>query len=154
MKGVVLLVLGLVVILAWSCKSKKKSSEVLESLPIDEDITILKLKSGSCRGKCKVYELEMGASGNVAYIGTKNVKLKGVHLSQWNTDEVDSLFKANGFIDLQERYLSGARDIQQFELMYNYKAVVFEKRRAPENLIILFNASETKVEEGDCKRLD
>ena len=146
MKGFLILALGLGLAVAWGCKSKKKSSEVVESMPIDEEITILSLKARSCRGKCKVFEFEAGSSGKAFYKGTKNISKIGKFSSQCDMEAFDQLFKENNFQDLEESYLSGAKDLQKFEIMYNAKTVVFHKRKAPQNLLDLLAALEAQIE--------
>ena len=125
MKLVLLLSVSILLVFAWSCKSKKKGMETTEPIAVNEELPVLTLSAKSCRGKCEVYQLVLDASGVVTYEGTKNVDNIGIYTAKWDMNEVEALIDSAEFTELDSSYLSGARDIQEFEINYNEKNVIF-----------------------------
>jgi hypothetical protein len=152
MKGILVLTIAGLLVLAWGCKSKKTSADTEVSVPVEEEVAILSIRAKSCRGTCRRYSLEATPSGTATLVGIKNVSNIGTFKGQWDMAEIEALFQEYRFTDLEDTYLSGAKDIQKFEIMYNAKKVIFHKRKAPENLLQLFTTLEDRLDSGEWEK--
>lgn len=141
------LLVGLVAFYGCKPLKKNKTADSIDTISEPEWIT---LKAGPCRGKCKVYELHIDVAGTATFNGIKNTEIQGtsmLKLSESEKDDLTKIFDKEGFSKLENEYLSGARDLQVFEISYQEKTVKFHKRKAPENLIQVFNALNTLLED-------
>ena len=68
---------------------------------------VIKLERTSCFGECPVYSVSIDASGNVAYEGTKFVRVEGRQRDRIPTSRVAALLATAeriGFFDLRDQY--------------------------------------------------
>ncbi len=143
----ILILLAISFMIFQACKSQKTQTDGNKAVntPSDTDnntrpnpnAELLFLNSKSCRGKCKVYQITVYQSGKADYMGRKNVAKIGEHSLNFTKEElatIEKIFAANDFASLEAEYLSGARDLQGFEIRYKGKNVKFHKMKAPENL--------------------
>jgi hypothetical protein len=127
----------------FSCFVKKKRSPD----PIKQAIITLKAKS--CYGKCKTYNFTAYEDLSLSYEGLKHVHKIGNFASnalendfQILQESIDSL----DFSNLDSEYLTGARDLQVFEMTFKGKMIKFQKRKAPNNLLQALELTEIFIE--------
>ena len=116
-----------------------------------DSAAVISLDVGRCFGRCKVYRLDIEASGKATFTGTKNVKKTGVSsvdLPREKLKDLLHLFEKEGFSELDSQYLSGAKDLQVIEISYKNKAVTFHKMKAPQSLRNLLKALQTIVDDN------
>lgn len=135
--------------LLFSCSTTKNTvaPATTESVAAQALIT---LKAGSCRGKCKAYEMELFESGKATLVPRRNMEQdsnREIELTKVDLESKIRLFESNDFSSLESEYLSPAKDIQKFEITYEGKTVKFHKRRAPENLLKIWEELHQWVEE-------
>ena len=126
-----LIALVIVCVVYVACNTNRKIDEVNSTIPL------LEFSKYSCRGKCQAYDLTVFSDGSILFEGHKNVENIGLYrsrLSKENLAQLQNVFAKNEFAEMEESYLSGARDLQKIRLKFEEKDLSFHKRRAPEAL--------------------
>lgn len=126
-----LIALVIVCVVYVACNTNKKIDEVNSTIPL------LEFSKYSCRGKCQVYDLTVFADGALLFNGHKNVEKIGLFRSKLSKESLDRLqlvFLVKDFAEMEESYLSGARDLQKIRIKFEEKDLSFHKRRAPDAL--------------------
>lgn len=145
---IIALTLGLSYVLFSCSTTKPASTPVATKDTIDQ--ALIRLKAGSCRGKCKSYEMALFESGRATLVPKRNMEQtspREIEISKEELASLTQIFESNDFLDLATSYLSPAKDIQQFEMTYHEKTVKFHKRKAPENLLVIWEALHQWVED-------
>ena len=143
------ILLLIVIIVVYACKSPRKTSE-LSSRDTHEEL--FTFEAGKCFGRCKVYQLKVFESGKAELIAIKNIEELGkstLYLSNDKLHELSLLFEKSSISQLNEEYLSGARDLQKFKLSYKNKTIAFHKMKAPQELLSILNTLNSLVEEQE-----
>ncbi len=148
MKIAYLLVFSLVALLTfYSCKSLKENPPQSAANKIQGTVF---LDAGKCFGKCKAYQLKVHESGKAELNAIKNFENLGTStfdVSDEKLEEMSRLIDKAQFMELDSEYLSGARDLQVFEITYQSKAVRFHKMKAPQELLDVLGFLQALAEE-------
>lgn len=126
-----LLFLGAAFMMLSSCKTTGENTGSTAGTPQ------IKLSKSTCRGKCEAFDLSIFEDGTMVYKGIKNVDLMGEHHGKLDKADHKALlasFKAQKFSEMEDSYLTGARDLQTMEVTYGSKTCQYHKRLAPESL--------------------
>ena len=133
----------------YSCRSpKKEASKWADAKPQG----LITLNAGSCFGRCKVYKLEILESGKAIFTAIKNFERLGettFDLKEDKLKELSTLLEEKGFHNLDNVYLSGARDLQVIEITYKEKVVKFHKMKAPQELVDILDFLRSIIKEND-----
>src|SRR5688572_14545697 len=82
------------------------SSSTMMAQGVPDDF-VIKLERTSCFGECPVYSVSIDARGNVAYEGTKFVRVEGRQTDRIQVSRVAALLETAeriGFFDLRDQY--------------------------------------------------
>lgn len=136
-----ILVIALVII--CGCKTNRSITNA------QPDIDLITFSAGNCRGRCEVFTLKIRSKCEAEYIGKKNVANLGEFSAKIDSNDYALLEIAlleAGFVHLESEYLTGAKDIQVFNISYQEKMVRFQRRRAPQQLLDLLEKLKSFVE--------
>ncbi|MGP0017328.1 MAG: DUF6438 domain-containing protein [Candidatus Sulfotelmatobacter sp.] len=101
--------LGLVTLLAMWIPSRNKFSE----RPTNLESATIELSRGRCYGPCPVYVVTVQGNGDVEYIGTSSVRIKGIQKAKVGPEQVAQIFEIldrSGFFALEDRAFSWCFD--------------------------------------------
>lgn len=115
--------------------AKKTDSEAKE---------IITYTAGSCRGRCKIFDLKIFDSGKVELNAIKNVGESGLrtfNISEEKVKELQSIIETQNSSSLKTKYLiKGNKGSQKFEIIIDGKSIIFHKKKAPKKLMNIKNA--------------
>lgn len=123
--------------LFYTCKTINKSGPIPT-----QNQNLIYLKAGRCYGKCQVYQLKITISGLVEFIPEKNfakLEKSTMQLAPEKLVDLMQLIDSTGLNALESAYLSTAKDLQKFEIIYQDKMIRFHKMKAPPGLLNLLN---------------
>jgi len=102
-----ILILALLILFAFSCKTTKKINE-------KSDYVVFTFRKTECKGKCPAYYMEIFSNGKVTFVGTKNVEKIGKYIKQIEIREVENLisqFENAKFNKFENEYTSLITDL-------------------------------------------
>jgi hypothetical protein len=127
----IVLAITAILLIIGACKGTKKSVVASSKSPI------IVFKKGKCFGKCKAYSFSLYEDYSADFNGTKNVdfigEYKAIVAESVYNDLIAQLSAAN-LEDMQNEYLSNARDLPEIEITCNGKTIRFNNQKAPEEL--------------------
>ncbi len=128
------LIIGLLVVAVAAVFFIKSRQDKSWSTPTPST-EMLYLKRGGSRG-IKVTEINIGTDGKTTIkVGKETRDI--VLLDKTQREEIKMLSNAAFAKELEETYLTGARDLPKTTLRYQGKSVLFHNRNAPKTLINL-----------------
>jgi len=101
--------LGLIALLAIWTPGRNKFSE----RPTNLGSATIELSRGRCYGPCPVYVVTVQGNGDVEYVGTSSVRIKGIQKAKVTPEQVVQIFEIlgrSGFFALEDRAFSWCFD--------------------------------------------
>ncbi len=130
-------------------KNKREEEEKEEEEIVAIEKELVSYTAGTCRGRCKVFDLKIFDSGKVKLNSIKNLGAAGLHTFNISEEEVQkllSIIEAESFSSTKAKYLAkDSKGSQQFEITIDGKSTIFHKKKAPKKLMTIKTALDKLV---------
>lgn len=140
MKVYNILIIGLITLFAFSCKTNKKVTN------LDKDEVRFSLSKSACFGKCPTYKLFINQNGYATLEGIANMDKLGVYGKQLSKDQLKALvseFENSEFSQFLENYKSQMTDLPAIKIGYHdgteFKTVSGKEDRPKELMQLQFS---------------
>lgn len=128
-----------------ACQTVKKNGLISA-----QNQDLIYVKAGRCYGQCQVYQLRITTTGLVEFIPEKNfaqLEKSTVQLAPDKLVELIQFIDSTGLQALASAYLSAAKDLQKFVIIYQDKQIQFHKMKAPPGLLNLMHYLQNLIPE-------
>ncbi len=141
-------IVGYLIYLTSLKSTEENTTEEKESDTVEQEI--ITYVAGTCRGRCKVFDLKIYDSGKVELNSIKNLGKPGLHtfnISKEQVEELKAILESENFSTMKAEYfIKGNKGSQIFEIMVDGKSTKFHKKKATKALMKIKDALDRLIE--------